>query len=40
MGCADVRGHVGSICAADDSPFFTAAVDSIGMACDEFVPPG
>jgi hypothetical protein len=34
------RGHIGSICATDYSPFFQSAVDSIGTACDEFVPPG
>jgi hypothetical protein len=34
------RGHIGSVCATDYAPFFTAAVDSIGKACDEFVPQG
>lgn len=33
------RGHVGSVCATDYAPFFMAAVDSIGQACDDFVPP-
>jgi hypothetical protein len=39
VGLWGALGHVGSICAADYLPFFTSAVDSIGMACDEFVPP-
>jgi len=30
------RGHIGSVCA----PFFAAAVDTIGQACDDFVPQG
>jgi hypothetical protein len=34
------RGHIGSICATDYSPFFSSATDSIGIACDEFVPQG
>ena len=40
VGLWGERGHIGSICAADYLPFFTSAVDSIGTACDEFVPPG
>ena len=28
------RGHIGSICATDYSPFFSSAVDSIGIACE------
>ncbi len=34
------RGHVGSVCAEDYAPFFSAAVDTIGQACDDFVPQG
>lgn len=34
------RGHIGTICAEDYLPFFSSAVDSIGVACDEFVPQG
>ncbi len=33
------RGLFGSICADDYAPFFTSAVDTIGKACDDFVPP-
>jgi hypothetical protein len=40
VGLWGERGHIGSICAGDYLPFFTSAVDSIGTACDEFVPPG
>jgi len=34
------RGHVGSVCAEDYAPFFASAVDSIGQACEDFIPPG
>jgi hypothetical protein len=34
------QGHVGSICAPSYESFFVEAVDSIGQACDEFVPEG
>ncbi len=34
------QGHVASICAASYESFFLEAVDSIGQACDEFVPEG
>jgi SAM-dependent methyltransferase len=33
------RGLVGSVCAPDYAPFFASTVDSIGKACDDFVPP-
>ena len=34
------QGHVGSVCAASYESFFLEAVDSIGQACDEFMPEG
>jgi hypothetical protein len=34
------RGHIGSVCAEDYAPFFASAVDSIGQACEDFIPPG
>ncbi len=34
------RGHVASVCAASYESFFLEAVESIGQACDEFVPEG
>jgi hypothetical protein len=39
VGMWGARGHAGSICSGDYAPFFMAAVDSIGQACDDFVPP-
>lgn len=34
------NGRVGSVCAADYTPFFVEAVSVIDTACDEFVPEG
>ncbi len=34
------HGVVGSVCAPDFTPFFTAAVGVIDAACDDFDPPG
>jgi len=34
------RGFVGSVCAADYSPFFAQAVEIIDVTCDEFEPEG
>ena len=34
------RGFVGSVCAADYSPFFADAVEIIDVTCDEFEPEG
>jgi hypothetical protein len=34
------HGVLGSVCAADYSPFFMDAVGIIDLACDDFVPPG
>jgi hypothetical protein len=33
------HGHFASVCESDYGPFFDAAVDSIQLACDDFVPP-
>jgi hypothetical protein len=39
LGTWGERGLFGSVCATDYAPFFTSAVDTIGKACDDFVPP-
>ena len=39
LGTWGERGLFGSVCAADYAPFFASAVDTIGKACDDFVPP-
>jgi hypothetical protein len=40
VGRFGARGHAGSVCAPDYTPFFAEAVSVVDAACDEFIPPG